>query len=823
MQTSKREAHRRYALLNAFWLLAGPLLSQTLPHASILDPSLRRGDTVHIKIENGSASAKSILVELARAGDVTYLEASYDPPEAGKAADVVSAVIPESAGLGTYHVDIDLDGHKVKAGQLSIQPPDALPVHLTSLSPTATYKTEPVYVPDPRDRTGVDIPVSNYEIDGGRAQLPGITVQWKNAEYTPILNGCTSPWPLGSKSNPVEQPTHFFAKALEKGTAEKAEKSGNGTLILCDLPTDAQIAKNGTEIEAKPLGSSREMWIRKPARSIEQLTFRVSLHGSGFQVSHPRDNAIWIDGVRQNVDWGTCSNDTARGDRQNPVPLRIQGEVVSSEDIELCSVAVPSDGQLRMATGYGGVRSESLLFRTYSMGTAGVAFWSAVISLLLALLPLLLLSSIQESYRIAGSTYKLRMLFLDPETDTYSLSKLQFYLWTVASLFAYSYLVISRIHVQFATWPDVPSTLPGIIAVAAGTAVGAQLITSSKGSKGAGGESPSFADFITSGGVVAADRVQMLLWTLLGVGTFLYAVLQIAPGNITDLPAVPERLLVLMGLSSAGYLGGKIARKAGPVIDEISVGPPDPDDVLAAAAASRAGEIPDLIEAVVTAQSRLALLAPVADPEAQAAKDALGAAISKAGAAHTVSDYNQLITDLSVQASAAEAAASRAAAAFSESKATQADAAAAQWAAAGLQDLLADITQAISLAAAAPMQAEVAPAVVPRTIEIRGSNLSADAILELDHTDLPFRMLLNAQGISAPEMVLRDVTTPTFARLLHLTIDPNRLATADLVQLRRWFGQSGRHTLTLTNPDGQKAELSFDLPPGAAQKVSSAS
>lgn len=186
---------------------------------------------------------------------------------------------------------------------------------------------------------------------------------------------------------------------------------------------------------------------------------------------------------------------------------------------------------------------------------------------------------------------------------------------------------------------------------------------------------------------------------------------------------------MLMGLSSAGYLGGKIARKAGPVIDEISVSPPDPDDVLAAAAASKAGEVPDLIEPVVNAQGRLALLGAVADSEAQAAKDALTAAISKAGAAHTVSDYNQLVTDLSVQASAAEAAASRAAAAFSENKATQADAATAQSAAAALQDLLADVTQAISLAAAAPMQGEVAPSVVPRTIEIRGSNLSPDAIL----------------------------------------------------------------------------------------------
>src|SRR3954452_12871017 len=141
MQTFECEVRRRYALLSALWLLAPPLLSQTLPHASILDPALRRGDKVRIHIEGVSTSAKSILVELGRAGDVTYLEASYSPPEPGKAPDSVSAVIPETADLGKYSVDVDLDGDKVKAGQLSIQPPDAVPVHLTSLSPAATDRT----------------------------------------------------------------------------------------------------------------------------------------------------------------------------------------------------------------------------------------------------------------------------------------------------------------------------------------------------------------------------------------------------------------------------------------------------------------------------------------------------------------------------------------------------------------------------------------------------------------------------------------------------------------------------------------------------------
>ncbi len=811
MQKSEGDVRRRFALLALVCLPAGILLSQTHVHAFVDNPTLSRGDTVRINIQGSLPPQKAAALELAlvRSGQMAYLHATYEPAGTGGAGGTVTAVIPDSAELGKYEVQAVLDDKKIAAGQLSIHPPGKPAVVLTDLSPPATYRTETVYVPDPADRTSASIHVSDAEVVADRTDLPAITVHWRDAEFRPILNGCSSPSPFGSESEPVDAPSHFYVKG-----------SGNDALIFCNLPTDAQLAKDGTALEAKPVGDPHEMWIRKPTKAIARRVFRVMLHGEGFQVTYPSDNAIWINDTRQNVEWDTCSGDTRRGDPQHPVPLRIHGEVINAEEIQLCSVPVPASDQLRLAVGYGDTKSDEKLFHIYRMGKASVAIWSALISALLALLPLYLLSFVQESYRIAGSSYKFRMLFLDPETDSYSLSKLQFYLWTVVSLFAYCYLVISRIHVQFASWPDVPSTLPGIIAVAAGTAVGSQLITSAKGSKGAGEEAPSFADFITSGGVVAADRLQMLLWTLLGVGVFIYAVLHLSPGTITELPPVPDRLLVLMGLSSAGYLGGKIARKAGPVIDEISVSPPDPDDVLASAAASRATNMPDLIQAIANAQRGLGLAGQVSDPNAQAAKDALAAAISKVNAAHTMSDYDQLAADLDQLSHGAEAAAEKAAEAFSANKSSEADAEAAQSAAAALQDLLADTTQAIAVAAADPMIAELDPTLAPRTIEVRGSNLSPDAILELDHVDLPFQMLMNSEGRNAPEVVLRDTSTPTFARVLRLTIDPGRLVTADRVQFKRWFGSKGHHVLTLTNPDGQKAELSFDLPPGASQKVS---
>ena len=109
------------------------------------------------------------------------------------------------------------------------------------------------------------------------------------------------------------------------------------------------------------------------------------------------------------------------------------------------------------------------------------------------MLPLFLLSWVVHSYTISDQAYKLRLFFIDPETDTYSLSKLQFYLWTDAALFSYAYLFISRVLVQNGSWPDIPENLPGVIAVAAGTSISSQFITSSKGSKGAGALRPSFA------------------------------------------------------------------------------------------------------------------------------------------------------------------------------------------------------------------------------------------------------------------------------------------------------------------------------------------
>jgi len=518
------------------------------------------------------------------------------------------------------------------------------------------------------------------------------------------------------------------------------------------------------------------------------------------------------------------------GSDQKAVPRTIVAQAVSSQELRLCRIPIRwNGGELLLRVGIGDRPSEEQRFLVYSRGTGSVALFSLIIAALLASVPLWLLNSLTRSYTIsAGNELKKRLLFLDAETDTYSLSKLQFYLWTMAALFSYAYLFISRVFVQGQAWPDVPGSLPGIIAVSAGTSVGAQIITTAKGSKGSGATDPHLSDFITSGGVVAPERVQMLVWTLFGVTAFMVAAIGKAPGVISDLPPIPDNLLYLMGLSSLGYLGGKMARKAGPVLNEISIDPGDPDDVIALGGTTAVVEPPDLRPAINEARAAQASLDK---PNFQHAADAVAAlknAADSAAAARTTADLNALIQKLITLRGTAEKNASEATLAYSlehepdKQRPLAADARLAENAAALLQDFSSAVTRALAVAAASPMLAVGGPRLIKRVITLRGTNLSPEGLLSIDNEELPFRMLVIIEGKQQPDVAVPEPSAPTFARLMKLTIDPVRLGDSDRVQLFKWFATTGPHSFSLTNPDGQKAELPFSLPPGIAQKPTTA-
>src|SRR5215203_3717901 len=97
------------------------------------------------------------------------------------------------------------------------------------------------------------------------------------------------------------------------------------------------------------------------------------------------------------------------------------------------------------------------------------------------------------------------------------------------------------------------------------------------GVKGSGEEHPSVADLVVHGGVLALDRVQQVVWTLIALGMFIRITVSTYE-TASSLPEIPTELLTLMGLSSAGYLGGKLVRGPGPVVEQVTT--PDAGGIL---------------------------------------------------------------------------------------------------------------------------------------------------------------------------------------------------------------------------------------------------
>jgi predicted RNA-binding protein YlqC (UPF0109 family) len=301
-------------------------------------------------------------------------------------------------------------------------------------------------------------------------------------------------------------------------------------------------------------------------------TVSLALSGANFSLAG-KDNRILIDGNEMSVCW-TCGARDNRGGCPIAGSVSRGGRLIRLDGIPIDQYA----GSHEVAVEVDGVRSDPMTFVISRVGRNAPAIAAVVMMAAVAAILVLVLSG-KASGEIAGSRYRrITALMMDPDTYTYSLSKFQFYLWTLAAVLGYSYLTIARTLVQGKfEFAPVPAGLPGILFVSAGTTVVAAGVTRANGTKGAGGIQPSFSDLLTIGGVVAPERVQFVVWTLLGVFTFLALTLYSDPGSIRDLPAIPQEFLYLMGISSAGYLGGKLVRKPGPVITAASALWEEPD------------------------------------------------------------------------------------------------------------------------------------------------------------------------------------------------------------------------------------------------------
>jgi hypothetical protein len=162
----------------------------------------------------------------------------------------------------------------------------------------------------------------------------------------------------------------------------------------------------------------------------------------------------------------------------------------------------------------------------------------------------------------------LESFIFDPQTTSYSLSKLQLLLFSGTFIFGYLYVLLSRWLVQWQfSLPDVPSTIAGLLGISAGTTVASAGLTASRGAKGAGADGPSGADLISTGGVVVPERFQFFVWTIVACGGFIALLVGQDPSKVSNFPDLPSGLLYVMGVSAAGYLGGKAARSPGPILE----------------------------------------------------------------------------------------------------------------------------------------------------------------------------------------------------------------------------------------------------------------
>lgn len=371
-------------------------------------------------------------------------------------------------------------------------------------------------------------------------------------------------------------------------TCATCDETGGGTESCANCRTFVALGRHSLRVEINgvpvPLSTNR-IRIVKDSDGTPEITaiypttsypdpdseetspkYSLTVHGKGFS-SHGCDNELHLGGSKVgNVCW---DGDTACRDNSD----FIQARAISSRELEFKNLKRDPEVPPQLAIGVLGEGSKAhpvalaQVSRDYPLRAAGGVLAG------LAVLTFLVGARLRQSRtnEIAGQRYGLfTALLLDKETDTYSLSRFQFYIWTAIAIFGYVYLATSKSMIQGKLdFIDVPEGLPGIVFISAATNLIAQWTQSTRGPKGAGDVQPSWSDFISTGGVVAPERFQFFVWTVLGAVAFVTLVLLREPGIIQDLPRVPEGFLALMGISSAGYLGGKMVRRPGPVIDEI--------------------------------------------------------------------------------------------------------------------------------------------------------------------------------------------------------------------------------------------------------------
>jgi hypothetical protein len=302
-------------------------------------------------------------------------------------------------------------------------------------------------------------------------------------------------------------------------------------------------------------------------------TFHFEVIGQNFS-ENPQDDQIYIGGDPKIL---AAHRFNSAEDCKAPANFPCLW-VESSEKLHV--VGYKSDryqGPLLLSVKVGSAWSAQKQLVLSRMSETGVLVTSLAIFGILALILYFLVARGMRDNVIDGQHYSaFWSLFLDKQTNSYSLSKFQLLMFSAVFAFGYLYVFLCSWLVQWHfVLPDVPSSFSAILAMSAGTTVAAAGVTATRGSKGAGGPRPSAADFVTTGGQVVPERFQFFIWTLIACFGFVALLVSQDPSTIDKFPDFPQGLLYVMGVSAGGYLAGKVGRAAGPVLRNIAWRPAD--------------------------------------------------------------------------------------------------------------------------------------------------------------------------------------------------------------------------------------------------------
>lgn len=153
----------------------------------------------------------------------------------------------------------------------------------------------------------------------------------------------------------------------------------------------------------------------------------------------------------------------------------------------------------------------------------------------------------------------------------YSLANFQFFVWTLVFIFALTTIYFVRLfNGNFNSIENIPPQLLLLMGISVAVTPISGAISEIKypekqeAAVAAGDDkSKSFAGMLMEGGMPSITRYQMFAWTLISALIYLFIVYStLFNTNLKDttnliLPDIDTTLVFLMGLSQAGYIGGK--------------------------------------------------------------------------------------------------------------------------------------------------------------------------------------------------------------------------------------------------------------------------